>query len=823
MTTKTISGTYSAGYLLSGNYSAVTVTSSGSVGGFGLLTTNANVQVNNSGHLEATNGGLGVSLLGSGEGLTNHAGGYIEGGRAIGASGAGSPGNSGGAGAYLKSYGTIRSSGNMVGGGGGAGVAGSFGGDGGLGGEGATFHAGGYLGNVYGYMSGGRGGAGGASSYSTNTRGGTGGGGGIGVDMAGYGVVANDSAGLIGGYGGQGGGGSGPGGYGGTGGAAVYLGAGGIVLVRSGFIEGGIGGRAGYGAGAAPGVGGTGGDGVDLAAGGYVVNLDLVIGGQGGFGKNGVDMSGRQLGQGGDGVFLRAGGEVQNYGLISGGVGGQGDPGTRPGNGGDGVRANGGLVLNYGTIDGGGGGYSPTFKSFCGYGVSMSGAGSITNGSASTRTAIIEGNGGLYSDGPNYNGIGVVAGAGSSVTLTNFGTISGGYNTIAGGTAVSFQSSGDTLVAEAGSVFKGAVLGGGGLLELGAGTGTLTGLDASGGVTVTGFLGSTSITAFQNFGTLEINSGGSFATTVSATIAKGKTLIDDGVLADGGTLTVAGAISGSGTLVVDGKLTLQNKSALSVATVLAEAKTAKVTIGANLAYAGLWDQTQGALTINSGRTFDLTGATDYLYGKTTTNNGDLEYAGSGHLYIQSAFANNGALIINSGAVTLENAAVVTGAGDVLIEGGTLAAASAFNQAVTFEGAGTLILDRSQSYTATVSGFSTVGANFLDLGDIGFVSPTEATFSGTAISGVLTVSDGMHTAHINLSGDYLSSTFVCAGDGHGGVVIHDPTQAATAPPSIHALVAAMATLGAGSASAITAPAEPWRVIATSLLTPRHAIT
>ncbi len=814
MTTKTITGTYNAGYFVNSADSAVVITQTGSVGGFGLVAGANTTQVSNYGHLQAASGASGVSLLGTNHSLTNHAGGYIKGGQAIGASGAGAHGNNGGVGGYLSAYGTILSAGgDMVGGGGGAGLAGSFGGDGGFGGDGASFHAGGYLRNTGGYVFGGRGGSAGSSSYGTTARGGTGGSGGVGVAMAGYGTVDNAQGGLIGGYGGQGGGGTGPGGYGGTGGVAVYLQAGGIALVQGGFIEGGIGGRAGYGAGGA-GAGGRGGAGVDLNAGGYVDNHGLIIGGQGGAGKDGLTQYGQELGQGGDGVFLRAGGVVSNYSLISGGTGGAGASGTRPGNGGDGVAAVGGDVLNFATIAGGGGGYSKTLKSFCGYGVSMAGAGFITNGASTTRGAVIEGNGGHYSQGANYNGIGVFAGAGSQVTLTNWATISGA-------SAVVFQSTYDTLIAEAGSVLAGAVLGGGGTLQLGPGTGTLTGLDASGNVTVSGFLGASSTTALQDFGTLEIAVGGSFATTASASLAAGKTLVDDGVLAQIGAMTVAGTVAGTGSLVVEGKLTFQAKSALSVATVLAGSTADKITIGSTLVYGGLWDQTRGALSIAKGKTFELTGATDYLYGKTTTNNGNLEYAGAGRLFVQTALVNNGALVIDSGMVTLESATVVSGTGNVLIAGGTLVA-SAFNQAVTFQGAGTLILDQSQSYTATVSGFSTVGANFLDLGDIGFVGPNQASFAGTAISGVLTVSDGTHTAHISLAGDYLSSTFVCASDGHGGVIIHDPTQGAGAPASPHGLVAAMAAMAPGSAATMTASAEPAHGAATSLLVPRGGL-
>ena len=75
-----------------------------------------------------------------------------------------------------------------------------------------------------------------------------------------------------------------------------------------------------------------------------------------------------------------------------------------------------------------------------------------------------------------------------------------------------------------------------------------------------------------------------------------------------------------------------------------------------------------------------------------------------------------------------------------------------------------------------------------------MSAGEATYSGTKTGGVLTVTDGTHTAQIHLTGNYLSSTFVASSDGHGGVTIVDPPATAALPPP-HQLIAAMAGLGA----------------------------
>jgi hypothetical protein len=62
------------------------------------------------------------------------------------------------------------------------------------------------------------------------------------------------------------------------------------------------------------------------------------------------------------------------------------------------------------------------------------------------------------------------------------------------------------------------------------------------------------------------------------------------------------------------------------------------------------------------------------------------------------------------------------------------------------------------------------SDFLDLDDIAFVQgTTNASFTG----GTLTVSDGPHTAHILLAGNYTGATFSVSDDGHGGTLVHDP--------------------------------------------------
>ncbi|HEY2177483.1 MAG TPA: hypothetical protein VGH15_02780, partial [Caulobacteraceae bacterium] len=60
---------------------------------------------------------------------------------------------------------------------------------------------------------------------------------------------------------------------------------------------------------------------------------------------------------------------------------------------------------------------------------------------------------------------------------------------------------------------------------------------------------------------------------------------------------------------------------------------------------------------------------------------------------------------------------------------------------------------------------------------------------TTASGILTVTDGTHTAHIHLTGNYTTAKWTLTADTGGGTIIVDPTA-----PKPHMIVAAMAGLG-----------------------------
>jgi hypothetical protein len=105
-------------------------------------------------------------------------------------------------------------------------------------------------------------------------------------------------------------------------------------------------------------------------------------------------------------------------------------------------------------------------------------------------------------------------------------------------------------------------------------------------------------------------------------------------------------------------------------------------------------------------------------------------------------------------------------------GNTVEVASAFTGTVTFAAdTGTLKLDYPAGFAGTVAGMT--GQDTVDFTDIDFTKVQQPGYSGDSSGGILTVTDGTHTAAIALLGNYLASTFVPSSDGHGGTNVIDP--------------------------------------------------
>jgi hypothetical protein len=201
-----------------------------------------------------------------------------------------------------------------------------------------------------------------------------------------------------------------------------------------------------------------------------------------------------------------------------------------------------------------------------------------------------------------------------------------------------------------------------------------------------------------------------------------------------------------------------------------------------------------------------------------TNIGTIEASGAGHVEVKvSVFENDGLLAVNGGTITASRA--ITGTGAATLDGGTLDVRK-FDQDVTFTGAtGTLLL-RHRGYRASVAGFSTAGGTILDLRYINFAT-SHVAFRGDAGAGVLRVTDGVHSARIHLTGDFLGVPFAAADDGALGVAIH--AVATHTPCRPDAFAAAMAGLAPGAGGLIHAADHPRQEFASMLSGPRAAPT
>lgn len=584
------------------------------------------------------------------------------------------------------------------------GVAGAYGrsqgGDGGDGGYGVRVEAfgSGVTFKNRGTVVGGVGGVGGDTEYSFP---GDGGEGGLGVLLQGAVKFVNRGGTVVGGLGGEGGT---PGGdphnshgYSGAGGAGLYVGVGGALDNFAGTIIGGAGGAAQSG-GQGDGHGGAdGGEGAGLGVNVSAVNTGMIMGGAGSGGFAGVYRGGVG-GAGGAGLAAYGAATLVNTGTMSGGAGGVGGftfdgfaAGGTGGVGGAGVILGAGDLTNSGVIIGGQGGAG----GLAGYNGPQGAAGAQGDGVVIAHSATLTNGGTKKAAAQIIGAIGVAATAGA-VTVVNFGTIRG-----TGGISVQLGAATDRLIAEAGSTFVGAVVGGHGTLQLAKGQGTITGLGGDGAVS-----GAVAL-SFGGFSGFDIDAGGSWS------------------------------LSGT-----------------------------------------------------------LTGAVD--------NVGLVASTGAGSV-LQGAVTNEGVLETSGAAASLTVTGSVTGSGSAVVGGGTLDFGSAFSENVTFSAvSGVLELAQSQGFGGTISGFSTSGGTQLDLLDIAYnKKTTQASFSGGDAGGVLTVTDGSHTARITLNGDYQGATFHVAADKQGGTLVTDTIAVA---PTVHAFASAMAGMtSAGHAGPVAAGA------------------
>jgi hypothetical protein len=579
---------------------------------------------------------------------------------------------------------------------------------------------------------------------------------------------------------------------------------------------------------------------VGVASGGILLNeaSGLIKGYEGADVTGALINDGTIMATGTDGfgaILADAGSYLRNGHLaLQGENGGSGTPALIEGN--IGLLVSGaGTVINFGSIVGGASGLAVAF---------FSPGGTLIVEPNCEFTGAVDGDGGtlVLNSGLNAGTISGLTGGDVTVSGAMPTTPFDGFDTIeiAGGAKFIMPgsgtiSSGETLdvagalTADGGLTVEGSI-GGGGSLTFGGGTATF---DSGASLTVADVTesGVSTVAAFetpaltyagvwnQTSGTVSAVSGdrvnfsgvgdafagtlagaGTIALTGGSDTLSGATLTAASAIVSGATVALVGAITLTDTLVATspkivigaagatlsggGRLELTNAS-----TNLVLGVSASATLTNGVVIFGAGDLGDGQMTLDNGAAGIIEGDDSVALTINTGTNAILnagDMVAVTALTMDSAVDNTGELLADGGTLTAKGA--VTGSGKVVISAGTADFASSFTGSVDFTGTtGELQLAQSKSYTGDITGFSLTGGTSLDLLDVAFAGTTSAVYTGTATSGVLTVTEGANVAKITLEGNYLSSTFKVSNDGHGGSLVVDPTKAsASARPAVSTL-------------------------------------
>ena len=153
-----------------------------------------------------------------------------------------------------------------------------------------------------------------------------------------------------------------------------------------------------------------------------------------------------------------------------------------------------------------------------------------------------------------------------------------------------------------------------------------------------------------------------------------------------------------------------------------------------------------------------------------TNSGTIEATGAGGLQLVGSVVNNGLILAQGSSVTIGGD--VSGSGHVELAGNAtveFAAGAANDLALDADAAGLIVFDHSAGFGGAISGLN--ADDRIDLRDVAFGAATTLSYVDDGSGGgVLTVSDGIHSAQLRLVGSYQASDFVLGADDQGGLLL-----------------------------------------------------
>jgi hypothetical protein len=262
-------------------------------------------------------------------------------------------------------------------------------------------------------------------------------------------------------------------------------------------------------------------------------------------------------------------------------------------------------------------------------------------------------------------------------------------------------------------------------------------------------------------------------------------------IGDGAMLPLSGTINNSGTIALNGNTDttvlqlIQNGITLQGGghVVLSDSSTNEITgtlpsvtfTNVDNVISGAGSLGAGSLTLTNGGTIDADGTNALVIdtgSNLVVNSGTLESTGLGGLQVASALENDGLILAQSGSITI--AGNLSGSGHVEIGGSaTIEFGGAAGNAIALDASATglIVFDHSDAFSGSISGLNS--DDVLDLKDVQFGAGTTLTYSDDGSgNGVLTISDGTHSAVLHLVGSYQAGNFSLLSDGQGGVLVHN---------------------------------------------------
>jgi len=225
------------------------------------------------------------------------------------------------------------------------------------------------------------------------------------------------------------------------------------------------------------------------------------------------------------------------------------------------------------------------------------------------------------------------------------------------------------------------------------------------------------------------------------------------LLISGGVEIVAGGGIASSTLLSSGAIEIVSSGGLAVST--------------GIPYEG-FDTNVGELIISSGGTassgYFQSGSVEIVASGGTAIGDDI----GGYEVVQAGGLARDVTLYDGGTLEVASGGLVSG--KLIFNGNSAGSTLTLDAGASFQG---LVADFGAYDPATGLG---VKNDQIDLEGIGIATTKKGqarlsfTEAASNQSGTLTVTDGVHTASIQLLGQYMASEFVAASDGHGGTLI-----------------------------------------------------